>query len=531
MGVIASTPGPVKIYLKDIELSKENYVIDSTLYNGNLKYVVKACLLASKNKKLKTAVFKLYLPGVKSDHLSKAISQALEKLESVTIYGTGLDFFSKSKWIVYWRNARVDTLSIKFDISDSAFQYLCSGLEGNRFIRELNFKILSFAQLSQLEWALIQNSTVKVLGISCEPRSVTVDNEENTSGILSSYAPSQVVTPSNAYLLAQNTSIETYILSGYLENYTPGLILGLAGNQTVIRLILENIDMDRDSLPFFTQMFIVNSHIKEIETRWGFNTMSAMVLFSGLKASSSVEILRMRESTFFEGGYIMLKEMLERNESLKYLEIKDMLHLGTNSQNIDIQCKNMIFVIKGVTASRSLRDLILSVHKSKLDCDPDARHFKSEELKTELKKLLQENKVLRSLKIENFRLGKEEIKAIAEGLAENQSLLTLSLNGNEIDWKDLEYLARSLRENQVLRTLEIGLNKIYAWHDIVNLYGAASANDALTNMNDVFTSLSMSKIRNIKVTDWFWEERKYPASIADLVFATKQKINANSREV
>lgn len=380
-----------------------------------------------------------------------------------------------------------------------------------------------------LEKAIVRNGTIKNLGINFENRV----NNENVEGsvVMSSYAPSQAVSASGSYLLSHNISIESYLISGYIESFTSGIIIGLAKNQTVRKLILDNIDMDRDSMQFFGLMFMQNSSLKELEIKQGFNTLSAMVIFQGLKLNKSIEELRLQECVFLEGGFIMMKNMLGKNSSLKRIEIKELLHLGMNSQNHESQVRNFVHIVQAMSANTSVLDLALTLHKSALNCGPNMKLFQSLELENALSSLLRCNSALKTLKIENFRLGRDEIKAISQGLIENQTLVTLVLNGNVMEWKDLEILAYSLRTNSTLMCLAISSNRIYAYNDLKNLYGEPHANEAINTMKEVFQSLNVSKLKTLRVTDWFFEPRKYPETLCNLILLTKHQLTVNSANI
>ncbi|CAG9311691.1 unnamed protein product [Blepharisma stoltei] len=526
MGVITSAPDPVIIELKEIKSSKERYTLDSQDFNRDLKWITKAGEALARNKKIKSIVFKLFLVDAKNEKLSNAIARSLMRMENVTFYGAGLDFFELPKWALYWKIAKVESLSIKFCFSDKAFELFCKGIEANMYIKELSFKYYDVAQLNRLEKALTINKALKTLNICFDPRPTTPEEAEN-SNEGTSYAPSTAQSAiSHNYLLYQNESITTYSLSGYLESYTSALIVGLSKNNCINKLILDSLDLDREAGQYWNQMFMTNTSISEIEIKRGFNTITAMIIFQTLRRNKGVKVLKLHECSFLEAGYAIFKNLLQENSTLQSIEIKEMLHIRTDPVT---QTKNLVHVIEGLASNSSIKEACIAIHKSALNLDPEVTQYKGEELRQSLYRLFSQNSSINILKIENIRLGKEEYKAIAEGLAENRTISILSLSGNLIEWKDLEMILISIRNNENLASLDISSNKIYPWNDLCNQRGVEFANESLNYMGNVFSLLASSKLKNIKVIAWFWESRKYPEIIADVLFSAKQVINSNNR--
>lgn len=135
-------------------------------------------------------------------------------------------------------------MAVKDKLTGPAFINLCEGLKFNTSIKELTFRLLGISDCCELSKALNLNISVTSLFIQCDTR-VTSDNPD--SSLFSSANSTNHSFAEYSHLLSQNYSVTTYTLGGYL-NICPYLVLGLKGNKTVTKLILENIEIDRESV-------------------------------------------------------------------------------------------------------------------------------------------------------------------------------------------------------------------------------------------------------------------------------------------
>ena len=521
MGVISSTPVPIKIQIKDIEYAKEEYILDSVNFSQDLKWLSKACTAVSKNKKVSKAVFKLFLYECHNEKLGKGVALALNTKKSFALYGSGLEFLKSNKWTSIWQSARIQSLSIKLDLPEEAFQNLAKGLETNHTIKTLTFKYLNFSHIQMLARALKVNKTVQELNILFDQRPMRVNQEDDHLSVSSYAASTAHSSVGQVQLLSQNTSVTTYRLAGYLESYTPMLLIGLVSNQHVKCLKLETLDLDRDANSFWSQALGANNSIKEIQTHRGLNTLTSMIVFTCLKKNTTVQKLTLNESTFYEGGFIVLKSLLETNNSLKELELNDMLYLGRSSLEVEVQSKNISGLLGGLEVNTSLERLQISLHPSVLSTEIPGI-FQSPQVRSSVHSCLLNNITLKSLEIVNYKLSGEEIEAIAEGLKQNKSVEKLDLRGNLMGWNELELLVTSVVQNSVLKCLDVSSNKILKFQEVSKLRGTEAQLEAVGCAQNVFSHYKQTTIKELQVNDWFWEIRQYPKDLHELVLQAKQ---------
>jgi hypothetical protein len=155
--------------------------------------------------------------------------------------------------------------------------------------------------------AVESNSSITCLELYLPSRDPDFFAEEDDNISLVSLAPSTAYSHSeNVKVLGKNSSVTDYRVYGYLNTYGNMLFGGLAGNSSVRRLNLENIDMDRDSLPGLVKSFNLNHSIQQLNILRGLNTISGMTIFHSLRLNNSITELYVTEGTFNEGGYQVL---------------------------------------------------------------------------------------------------------------------------------------------------------------------------------------------------------------------------------
>jgi hypothetical protein len=107
-------------------------------------------------------------------------------------------------------------------------------------------------------------------------------------------------------LLSNNRTVAEFVVHGYMSNFSSMLFGGLVTNSGVRTLKLENIDMDRDSLPTLVKAFGTNRSITTLYIARGLNTISGMTIFHSLRPNTSITELYISEGTCNEGGYQLL---------------------------------------------------------------------------------------------------------------------------------------------------------------------------------------------------------------------------------
>lgn len=198
----------------------------------------------------------------------------------------------------------------------------------NKNLEELTLGYLVLSNIAELNKVLKKNNTIKKLNIICDIR---IANDRNPDESIDSSAPSTNHSIQGfTHLLNENSGVTEYCLMNYLEN-CPFLILGLISNRSVQRLILENIDVDRDTQVIWTETFKQNNSIKYLEIRRGFNTSAAITILTSLKRNRLITSLKLHECTFGESGFMVLQDLLRENSSIKKLEIKDLMRLRYNN--------------------------------------------------------------------------------------------------------------------------------------------------------------------------------------------------------
>jgi Ran GTPase-activating protein (RanGAP) involved in mRNA processing and transport len=292
--------------------------------------------------------------------------------------------------------------------------------------------------------------------------------------------------------------------------------LGLIRNRSVKRLVLENLDIDRETLNIWSEMFRLNQNIKEIDIRRGFNTSAAMTIFASLKRNRKINLLKLQECTFGEAGFMLLQDLLRENQGLKKLEVKDLMRLRYNSETSN-DMKNFLLIISGLTDNQSILEASVSIH-SNHSCAPQSFTPQVSKALQDLGKL---NRWLVSLKIEGFKLSGNDICGLLIGLKENSVMKTCVLTSNLVEWKDLSYILTLVEELEVLMVLDLQDNKILTYTDLENLKGKFVASQSLAFMKESLLLLLKGLKCEVRISSWLFDPMCYPAEIQPIVKKSK----------
>ena len=384
----------------------------------------------------------------------------------------------------------------------------------NKKLKELTLGSLVLSDIAELNKALKKNSTLKVLNIICDAR---VANEGSSDESINSSVPSTNHSIQGfSHLLSDNSGVVQYSLVNYLEN-CPYLILGLIRNRSVQRLILEKIDIDRETLNIWSETFKQNQSIKELEIRQGLNTSAAITIFSSLKRNRHIKSLKLQECNFGEAGFMVLQDLLRENTSIKKIEIKDLMRLRYNNES-STDMQNFIFIISGLTDNPSISEATISIH-SNMTQNPSSF---TPQVSKSLMNLAKFNNSLIHLKIEGFKLSGNDICDLLQGLESNKTMETCSLIGNLVEWKDLCYILTLVSGLEVLKLLDLQDNRIVIFTDLENLKGKFIASQSLAFIRESFLLISKGIKCELRINQWFYDPMCYPNEIQHIVKKIKK---------
>lgn len=508
MGSVAGLPVPIKLQLQDIQCTKFEYVLDSTQFDNNYKYVSKACGEIAKNKTIQKVVLKLFFPTASEKDLTKAIEKLLETKGTIVIYGSNLVFFNHSKWTRAWGLSRVTNLQIKFELFSIGFEYLLQGLKENKSVKILGFRFLNEYQLPKLGECLSHNPSIYHLQIVLENRVFTLDNMEE--GINSTKIPSSPQINIPVSFLSQCKHVITFTLGGYQER--PNFISGIIQNSSIKSLVLENIDIEKALRHDWNVAFKENFCLEEVKTIRGLNTLSALILFQSLRKNTHVSSLILEESVFFDHGFIGLDTLLKATISIRHLSLKNLLHLNINKFSQTSPINNLCKVLEGLSENRSITDVYIGNHPASSN-DIERLDENNGALSRAFHKLFVMNKTLRNLSIEYFRIGSESFDGISEGLSVNQTIEKLAVKGNLIQWNDLARFLHEVRENQCLEYIDFMGNALVKNLDFVDK----------ATFEEVFTRLAQSNLKKFVIDNWFWDLSVYPQELFEVISEVKLK--------
>lgn len=388
-------------------------------------------------------------------------------------------------------------------------------MQQNNTIKELTFRLLRPSDCSELSNCLKVNRSVKHLCIQCESRVP----EENI------FASEESDTPSTnhsvqgySYVLSQNTSVTSYTLNGYLD-ICPHLILGLISNRTLTKLVLENVEVNRQSLHVWNEVLRNNSYITELEIKRGFNSVTAMTIFTALRSNRHIQNLKIRECTFYEGGFMALKDLLTANQGIKTIEIRDLIQMAINTHDQELALNNFLHMVGALTDNCFIENASFFIYHNSASKLPSI--FLGEKVQNALEELVRINRTLKCLRIEGFRIGGSEICSIFSALRYNEGLKALVLTGNSIEWKDLAMIIRYLAEASYAGEVDISENQIHSYSDLKSLKGITHANESMNYMKEVFAEIPKIKVTKLTIVQWFWEERNYPDCMNQLIATAK----------
>lgn len=386
----------------------------------------------------------------------------------------------------------------------------------NTQLKDLTLKALEFSDIGELNSALTSNKSIRSLTILCESRASQDSSDESMySTNPSTYNLFQGV----SHLLSDNLSVSTYTLGGYLD-LCPYLVLGLIRNKSVKKLVLENIDIDRENLNIWSEMLRLNGSIKEFEVKRGLNTTAAMILFSSLKKNKEIEVLKLSECTFGEVGFMVLQDLFRENCGIRKVEIKDLIRLRNSVQDEGRNWKNLVYVVSGLVDNVVVEEFSVTVHVQNCFLDGDRTVAKA------LRELASVNRSLVHLRIDGFRLTGMEICSFVEGLENNTSLQTIALCGNQIEWQDLFQILHLSQNLTSLKLLDLQDNKIFTFSDLEKLRGHQAAQQSLQLMKDCLSLIKQIKFE-IRITPWFLEPMSYPPEIQQIVKTLKANKDSN----
>ena len=384
----------------------------------------------------------------------------------------------------------------------------------NKSLEELTLGYLVLSNIAELNKVFKKNNTIKKLNIICDSR---VANDRNSDESVNSSAPSTNHSIQGfTHLLNENSGVTEYSLMNYLEN-CPFLILGLISNRSVQRLVLENIDVDRETLTIWTETFKRNHSIKELEIRRGLNTSAAITILNSLKHSRHITSIKLQECTFGESGFMVLQDLLRENTSIKKLEIKDLMRLRYNNES-SIDMQNFLYIISGLTDNSSITESVISIHSH---ITQNSSPF-TQKVSKSLMELAKMNNFLIHLKIEGFKLSGNDICDFLQGLQHNKTMESCSLIGNLVEWKDLCYIINLVGELEVLKLLDLQDNKILTFTDLENLKGRFIASQSLPFIRESFLLISKGIRCEVRINQWFYDPMCYPNDIQYIVKMIKK---------
>jgi hypothetical protein len=396
-------------------------------------------------------------------------------------------------------------LAIKDKLNKISFANLCEGLRSNSSIKELTLRVVENYDFSELSLALNQNTSVKSLLLQCQ--SGPVEDIEDTDSMASTLISLKSYSP----VLSENNTITSYTLSGYIYD---SLVTGIGKNQTLSKLALENIGLDRRSASIWKDAFRQNSSIKDLEIKRGFNSNAAIIIFNSLRYNKSIKFLKLQECTFHEAGYMTLKELLRYNKTIAKIEIKDMLHMGVNTNERDIAIRNFVHVVQGLEENKSIVEASLCVYRNS---NSSNSLFTGFDLQSPLSSFLINNQTLTFLKIEGFGLTGKDVCSICASLKENQSLETLILTKNLIEWNDLSCIIDDLSHTKSLKKLELAENKLFDYQNLEKLKNPAQVNECLSYMKNIFEKIVYIRLTELSINEWFWDIRYYPIKLHSVI--------------
>ena len=107
MGVVNSIPSPIKFQLKQIDTNSEEYILDSQVFFGEIRYIIRACKRIAKVKRIKRLILKLYILNSNDDNLAKAVISCMKNIQDLIIYGSGLRLLENTRFETAWRECRL----------------------------------------------------------------------------------------------------------------------------------------------------------------------------------------------------------------------------------------------------------------------------------------------------------------------------------------------------------------------------------------------------------------------------------------
>lgn len=507
MGVVTSLPAPVIIQLQDIQSAKIEFILDSAQYEQNPLYFRKAINKVIKNKSIQKVILKLSFPSLPENiDFTKELTKLLNSKGTLVIYGNNLHFFNRPKWIKIWASAKLNNLQIKFEMNDSAFDCLAEGLSANKSVKILAFRFMSDSQLIRLSECLSANSSIYNLQVILESRVYTLDNMEE--GIQSSKMPSTPQSTLPISFLSQSQTVSTFTLGGYHNR--ANFVSGIIRNKSIKTLVLDNIDIEKFIRHDWNVAFKENSYIQEVKALRGLNTLSSMILFQSLRKNHTISSLYLEECVFFSHGFIGLENLLRQTTALKRLNLKNLLHLNLSKYSQVQSVQNLAKVLSAIGENTTLLDVIISnsVSNDSIKLEDTERI-----LNGAFEHCLKNNKTVKNLVIENFKLGPESFPGIAEGLKKNSSLQNLCVKGNSLLWPELALLVNSLRLNSNLLNLDVSSNcLIRDFEPKFEIY-----------FSEIILGFCECKLRQINIDANFWNLKVYPDNFSKELFQCAQR--------
>ena len=248
-----------------------------------------------------------------------------------------------------------------------------------------------------------------------------------------------------------------------------------------------------------------------------------MTLFIALKYSRHIVCMRMQECTFYEGGFMTLKDLIRVNQGIRKIEIRDMIQMGMNTHDSDLAVRNFIHVISALADNNFITEAIFSIYHNSACLFPPI--FIGQALQCTFNDLIRNNSTLKYLKIEGFRIGGSEISSIFSALRYNKSLETLILTENLVEWKDLKSIINSLSQSALVKHVDLTGNQIHPYSEIKNLKGVSYANENLPLIQDVFKEIHKITLSKLQIATWFWEIRKYPDELHQIINDAKNQLS------
>lgn len=110
MGVVNSVPSPIRFQLKQIDHTSEEYMLDSQVFFGEVKYIIKACNRIAKVKRIKRLILKLYVSNCNDDNLARAIIGCMKNIQELIVYGSGLRILENTRFEAAWRECKLKVI-------------------------------------------------------------------------------------------------------------------------------------------------------------------------------------------------------------------------------------------------------------------------------------------------------------------------------------------------------------------------------------------------------------------------------------